>query len=1136
MIKKRTVKKQKKISGPVKKHPFPIVAIGSSAGGLDAMSILLKNLPSNTGMAFIYVQHLSPDHKSFLSTILSKITKMEVQEIEDMELMKPDNVYIIPSTKGIRVTNGHIKLVPRSKSIPTVSIDILFTSLAETHKENVVGIVLSGAASDGTKGLGAIKKAGGLTMAQDESAQAKSMPRSAIAAGVVDFVLSPKEIARKLIRLGKSGLLKRGPKQKRADTIDTANPDLKQIYNLLLKETGVDFSHYKPASIKRRLQHRMQQIETESVKDYVKILEDDKTEINNLYKDILIHVTTFFRDAESFKYLKNILLPRLLKEKLPDQPMRIWIPACSTGEEAYSIAMILAELQETKSNRNRVQIFATDLSDYAIRLARLGEYSKSDLNSLSKERVKRFFVKTGDRYHITKELRETCVFAPHNILSDPPFFKIDFISCRNLLIYFDTAAQKKALGTMNFALKEGGYLMLGKSETIGAASQLFTQVNHKLKIYSRKKNTGSRKLPELTPRLLRKSYDVKTTKNSTPDSIELESAINGILLSRFMPACAIINKDMEILQFRGLTSLYLYHPSGKASLNILKMMRPEFSFELRNAINKAFKTKQVVKKTGIELKIDNISRIMSLEVCPLKIEWDEPLLLIIFTFQEQVEKYIKSSADKKNSSTYQDKKIKKLAEELSHARTEMHSVIELQETAYEELQAANEEIVSTNEEFQTLNEELETSKEEIEASNEELVSTNQELQMRNDLLAESYEYSEAIIATIHEPMLVLNKNLMVKSASKSFYTKFNTTKETTEGVSLFKLGNGQLDIPKLRDLLNEINTENRDFTNFEVTHTFRDLGKRVLLLNAHHIAQKNHREQLILLAIEDVTERVLKVTQEKEILHKELHSHILDKGELEKAVRKRTRQLEIKNKELESANKDLTAFTYVSSHDLQEPLRKIQNFVTCIMLEEEKKLSKTGKDYFLRMQKTAKRMQNLIEDLLAYSKTNSKEHKFENTNLNDIVNDVLIDFEEILKEKKATITVAKIGTAKIIPFQFRQLVHNIISNSLKFAKKNVPPQIHIKCKTIKAGHSTNKNLNSRKNYLNLIFIDNGIGFDPQYQDRIFEVFQRLHSFNEYAGTGIGLAICKRIVDNHNGIITATGKLDKGVRFDVYLPV
>lgn len=1100
------------------------------------MSILLKNLPSNTGMAYIYVQHLSPDHKSFLSAILAKVTKMKVQEIDDMELMQPNNIYVIPSTKGIKVTNGHIKLVPRSKNTPVVSIDILFTSLAETHKENVVGIVLSGSASDGTKGLGAIKKAGGITIAQDESAQVKSMPRSAIAAGVVDFVLSPKEIARKLIRLGKSGLLKRGPKQKlRSGTIDNTNPDLKHIYSLLHKETGVDFSHYKPASIKRRLQHRIHQIETDSVKDYVKILEGDKTEINNLYKDILIHVTTFFRDAESFKYLKNTLLPRLLKEKLPDQPLRIWIPACSTGEEAYSIAMILAELQETKSNRNRVQIFATDLSDHATRLARLGEYSKRDVSALSKERVKRFFVKTGDRYHITKELRETCVFAPHNILSDPPFFKIDFISCRNLLIYFDTAAQKKALGIMNFALNEGGYLMLGKSETIGAASQLFTQVNHKLKIYSRKKNTGSRKLPELSPRVLRKSYDVKT-KSQTPDSIELESAIDGILLSRFMPACAIINKDMEILQFRGLTSLYLSHPSGKASLNILKMMRPEFSFELRNAINKAFKTKQVVKKTGIEIKIDNISRIMSLEVCPLKIEWDEPLLLIIFTFQEQVEKYIETRADQKNSSSHKDRKIKKLIEELSHARTEMHSVIELQETAYEELQAANEEIVSTNEEFQTLNEELETSKEEIEASNEELVSTNQELQMRNDLLAESYEYSEAIIATIHEPMLVLNKNLMVKSASKSFYTKFNTTKETTEGVSLFKLGNGQLDIPKLRDLLNEINTENRDFTNLEVTHTFRDLGKRVLLLNAHHIAQKNHREQLILLAIEDVTERVLKATQEKEILHKELHSHILDKGELEKAVRKRTKQLEIQNKELESANKDLTAFTYVSSHDLQEPLRKIQNFVTCIVLEEEKNLSKTGKDYFLRMQKTAKRMQNLIEDLLAYSKTNSKEHKFENTNLNDIVNDVLIDFEEIVKEKKATITVAKIGTAKIIPFQFRQLVHNIISNSLKFAKKNVPPQIHIKCKTIKAGHSTNKNLNSRKNYLNLIFIDNGIGFDPQYQDRIFEVFQRLHSFNEYAGTGIGLAICKRIVDNHNGIITATGKLGKGVRFDVYLPV
>lgn len=1146
-----TVKKKAKVTKrKISKKEFTVVAIGASAGGLEAIKVLFQNLPADTGMAYIYVQHLSPDHKSFLTSILSRITKMKVQEIDDMQLMKPNNVYVIPANKGIEVTDGHIKIIPRSKNSVAISIDILFKSLAETHKANVIGIILSGNASDGTFGLKAIKNAGGLTFAQDHSAEFSSMPKSAIAAGVVDIVMSPKGIARELARIAKSSLLKakylhRRKNEKEAeiaeDMIENNDPDLQTVLEILHKNVNVDFSRYKMATIKRRLRHRMLQCNLHDVKKYAKLLLKKNDEVENLYKDLLINVTSFFRDPETFRYLKSTFLPKLLKEKTDADPLRIWIPACSSGEETYSIAMLITELQDSKKLKIPIQIFATDLSDTAIRDARIGEYSKGDVSHLPQKYVKRFFTRIGENFRIDKGLREMCVFAPHNILRDPPFFKIDMISCCNLLIYFDATAQKKALETFHFSLKEGGYLMLGKSETTGTSSQLYTQVNEKFKIYCRKKNSGMRKVPELSPRFAGTELHTKKLKplavpGKQVKANEIDTAVDALLLSRYMPACAIVNKELEILQFRGNSSLYLSHPSGgKASLNILKMTRPEFAFELRNAIHKAIKTKKPVRKSAIEMKIGSSMQLVSLEVCPLRIEWDEPLLLIIFT-TEQVEKFADNPKNVQVKSPEKDRRIKKLMEELTNVRSEMHYIIESQETSYEELQAANEEIVSTNEEFQTLNEELETSKEEIQASNEELISTNQELQLRNEMLTESYNYSEAIIATIHEPMIVLNEKLDVKSASKSFYKKFNTTKEATEGYSIFELGNQQWDIPELRALLSDVRTKNLNFDDFEVTHVFPGIGERVMLLNAHRILQRNHKEQLILLAIDDITERSRHYQKEKELLNKDIRSHKEEKQELEIAVKRRTRQLQQKNKELESANKDLTSFTYISSHDLQEPLRKIQNFAAVIQLEEGKNLSKSGKSYFERMNKTAKRMQRLIEDLLAYSRTKNSDRIFEETSLNSLVDDVLGDYEEVLHERGATVQVGSLGSASVIPFQFRQLIQNLISNSLKFAIPSVPLRISIKGKIVEGEESGIKDLYAKTKYIHIAFRDNGIGFDPQYNERIFQVFQRLHSSEKYTGTGIGLAICQRIVENHHGAITASGRINKGARFDIYIPV
>lgn len=848
---------------PEQDNPFTVVAIGASAGGLEAVSQLLKNLSPTTGMAFIYVQHLSPNHKSLLAPLLSKVTAMKVQEIDDMEKMKPDNVYIIPYNKDIQVTNGHIKLISRSKSKAfTLSIDLLFSSLADTHKENVVGIVLSGSASDGTLGLKSIREAGGITFAQDDSAKYKSMPHSAIAEGVVDFVLSPLEIARELNQISKNPLKHNPLKSSPEDEIANNDPDLHLIFQLLERKKKVDFSLYKTNTIKRRIHRRMLLHKVKTLHAYAILLKEKNEEIDSLYQDLLINVTEFFRDPETFELLKKSVLSVLLKKTLPGNTLRIWVAACATGEEVYSIAILLAELQANKNNPVPVQIFASDLSGIAINKARIGEYTEQQVRNISPKRLQQFFTKSKDKYIISKHLRDICVFAKHNILREPPFSRMDLISCRNLLIYLETGAQKKVIATFNYALNEGGFLMLGKSETVGASEEFFTPLSKKFKIYARKRNPDTYKAASTM--LYLPYQDTKESINSPVIHPKISRSVQGnlgtsfdqALLANYTPPSVIINHNLEILQFRGATEMYLKHTSGKASFNILRMARTEIAFELRVAIHNAIKTQQTVTKTGIEMKSPKNKtslHYVNLEVAPMSIEGEEPLLLVVFSSQ-QIDSIPQFALSGKNISLVKEHRIKKLEEELTAARSDMSLITQDQEVVNEELQSANEEIVSSNEELQSLNEELETSKEEIESTNEELTISSQELLARNQEVEELYSYYEAILSAIQEPMLILTKDMCIKSANKSFYQAFHVSEEESVGVPLYELGNNQWDIPRLRELLNDIVQKNARFHNFEVEHTFPQIGHKIMLLNAHRIIKQRREEELIVLSILDITE------------------------------------------------------------------------------------------------------------------------------------------------------------------------------------------------------------------------------------------------------------------------------------------
>lgn len=855
-----------------KGKPFPIVAIGASAGGLEAVAELLKHLPADTGMAYVYIQHMDATHKSMLSAILSRSTKMKVQEAKHLAPIEANNLYIIPSDKDISIIDGVLTLNPRTeRGSMHKPIDKFFTALADKRKEGAIGIVLSGSANDGTVGLRAIKSAGGLTFAQDESAQFQSMPKSAIAEGSVDMVLSPKEIAAELDRLGKKAdviqvaMMEDEDEEKPGHDVESQE-EIAAILQLLKKSTGVDFAHYKMNTIKRRIIRRMLVQKLDNISDYLQFLRQHTNESMVLYQDLLINVTAFFRDPESMEYLKKVLFPRMLENASPNEPIRIWVPACSTGQEPYSLAMLLMEVLGDNAANTAIQIFATDLSELAIAKARLGLYSANEVADLEPKRLQRFFSKVDGSYRIEKTIRDLCVFAPHNAFKDPPFSRLDFISCCNMMIYLDSVLQKKILATFHYSLNPDGYLMLGKSETISASAHLFTQVEKTYKIYARKKDANGKALFDMNYPLRVGERETKSTtrrslQKDASNTIGLDKVVDDILLSNYIPASVVVNEELEILQFRGSTGLYLEPSPGKASLSLLKMARPGLSLELRNAIHKANKSWQTVKRSGLEIKLNGQVHQVSIEVLPLKADAEERLFLVVFN-----QTVMQPGSDMKSSFS-KDRLVKQLQDELATMKDDMRSIIESQEVNNEELQSANEEIVSSNEELQSINEELETSKEEVESTNEELMTINTELQMRNDQLAEAYEYSEAVFGTIREALLVLDHDLRIKSANKTFYRIFHAKEEDTEGVLIYEIGDGQWDIPKLRALLEEIVPANTYITGYEVEHVFPHIGKKIMRLNARRIIQKIHRQHLILLAIEDVSEHLeaVKTATEKEM-------------------------------------------------------------------------------------------------------------------------------------------------------------------------------------------------------------------------------------------------------------------------------
>jgi two-component system, chemotaxis family, CheB/CheR fusion protein len=836
---------------------FPVAAIGASAGGIEAISQFLAHLQPNLGIAYIIIQHLSSDHSSILPGLLAKRTSMKVHLVKDGMRIQPNNLYVIPPAMYMTITDGHLVLSQKHKADKQRHVfDYFLQSLAPIYQHKAIAIVLSGVGFDGTLGVEAVKAEGGISFAQDDSALFQSMARNAYESGYIDFILSPEGIANELAALSRQNYTLTSPEE----NLEINERAIKKIHLLLHNRFGVDFAHYKGTTINRRILRRMALNRQTELDEYIKFLRETPTELDLLYRDLLINVTSFFREPSLFNKLGKAIFPALFKDRKASEPLRIWIPACSSGEEACSMAICLFEYLGEKAFTTPIQIFATDLSETAIEKARTGIYSKSSLQHVSAQRLQQYFVKVDGSYQIIKPIRDICIFATHNLLKDPPFSRMDLISCQNVMIYLASNAQKKILLAFHYALKPQGYLALGKSETIGNDTDLFEAVDKEHKLYIKKSTSQPPPFdffvrPVRTQVMQQPYYEIPGAP--TGSEIDIEKETDKILLSRYVPACVVVNKDMQILRFQGEMSAYLQPAAGKASLHLLKMAKDELLFELRVLLSKAKKSKQVTRKEGIHLKDGHSNRSVTIEVTPVKSQlYNDPYFLIIFKEDavDSLQQTRQPAPPKKGKPDSKDRRIDILEQELKEAREQMKSMSEEFEATREELQSANEEVLSSNEELQSINEELETSKEEMQSTNEELITINEELQLRNADLKESVEFTDAIVQTIRDPLVVLLNDLRVRSANKAFYTLFNLQHEI-EGLYFYELAGGLLDVPALRQQLQETVTKGIGFQDFELTHHFRELGEKTLLFNAMRMHSEGDKRARILLAIGDVTER-----------------------------------------------------------------------------------------------------------------------------------------------------------------------------------------------------------------------------------------------------------------------------------------
>ena len=1096
---------------------FPIVAIGASAGGLEAVSELLAALPATSDMAYVVIQHLDPEHKSLLAEILTKKTRMPVVEIHEGLGIEPAHVYVIPPNVTLTLSEDRFLLAPRGSG-RNHPIDLFLASLAENRAEAAIGVVLSGGDADGTLGVQAIKQSGGITFAQEpQSARFPGMPNHAIETGCVDFVGRPDQIARELARLGRHPYLRVPPTPAAPDDpeeIPAANEEdtLRRIFRRLRSIHGVDFTHYKRSTLRRRLARRMALRKVDELTDYVAVLEDDPSEAAALYQDFLIRVTGFFRDPESFDGLAERAFPNVGEGRSAKDPIRIWVPGCASGEEVYSIAIALAEYLGERLSGSGIQIFGTDVSEAAVEKARTALYPDSIAEEVSAERLQRFFVKEDDHhYRIDKSLRDLCIFARQDVTRDPPFSRLDLVSCRNLLIYLDAAAQRRVMQVFHYSLRPKGFLLLGPSESVGTATDLFELLDKQRRIYTRKAVVAAGTGLELGPAgaALYSRPRGPAAADDAPAFPEIDSAqreADRLLLARFAPASLLVDEELNIVQVRGETGPYLELASGQPSLNLHRAARPELLVEIVPAVQEARDSGAEVRRDG--LHIDQRQDI-TVEVIPLKRLSTERCYLILFNDGSRPPSGRRAQQEHGSMSALpeseKDRRLTQLQREVSASRDYLQATMEEHEAVKEELKSAHEEVLSANEEFQSTNEELETAKEELQSANEELTTTNDELRNRNRELSvlnsevqkarevseRARAYAEAIINTVREPLIVLDGDLKILRANPAYYADFKVRREETEGRVLSEVEAAQWNVPQLIEQLRGVMTHNAVLTNYDLRYTLTEESRpRTLRVNARKIPGDRERAELILLGVEDVTER--------------------------KANAEHLRE--------EARRKD--EFLAMLAHELRNPLTPIAHAIH-LLRRHAAKVSPANLYDLIERQTT--RLIRLVDELLDVARI-SRGHielKRDTVDLRDVVQHAVEACRPRMEERQHAFSVSLAEAPVCVdgdPVRLEQIVSNLLENAVKYTEP---------------GGRLDLTLREDNGQAFLSVRDNGIGLAPETLDSIFELFTQVDTSlaRTGGGLGIGLTLVRRMLALHGGRIEAhSAGLGHGTQFIVRLPV